>query len=152
MDVRKIKKIMELVETHGITEIEISEGDQSIRMSRLTTPPGAPAVSPQAKEQVPVHVSEPAAAERTDPASAEAGSGHEIASPMVGTFYAGPAPGAKSFVDLGSQVEVGDTLCIIEAMKMMNPIETDMDGTIVSILVENGAPVEFGQVLFLIEE
>ena len=152
MDVRKIKKIMELVETHGITEIEISEGDQSIRMSRLTTPTGAPAVSPQAMEQVPVHVSEPPAAERPDPASAEAGSGHEITSPMVGTFYAGPAPGAKSFVDLGSKVEVGDTLCIIEAMKMMNPIEADMDGTIVSILVENGAPVEFGQVLFLIEE
>ena len=152
MDVRKIKKIMELVEAHGITEIEISEGDQSIRMSRLTASPSAPAVSPQVLEQVPVHVSEPPAAERLDPALAEAGSGHEINSPMVGTFYAGPAPGAKSFVDLGSQVEVGDTLCIIEAMKMMNPIEADMDGTIVSILVENGAPVEFGQVLFLIEE
>ena len=152
MDVRKIKKIMELVEAHGITEIEISEGDQCIRMSRLTTLPGVPAVSPQAMEQVPAHVSALPAGERPDPAAAEADSGHEVASPMVGTFYAGPAPGAKPFVALGSQVEVGDTLCIVEAMKMMNPIEADADGTIVSILAENGDPVEFGQILFLIEE
>ena len=149
MDVRKIKKIMELVESHGITEIEISEGDQSIRMTRLT---GVPAVQPPAAAHMPVHVTEPPAADRKEPVPAEAASGHEITSPMVGTFYAGPAPGAKPFVDLGTRVEVGDTLCIVEAMKMMNPIEADMDGTVVSILVENGAPVEFGQVLFLIEE
>ena len=149
MDVRKIKKIMELVESHGITEIEISEGDQSIRMTRLT---GVPAVHPPAAAHMPVHVTEPPAADRKEPVPAEAASGHEITSPMVGTFYAGPAPGAKPFVDLGTRVEVGDTLCIVEAMKMMNPIEADMDGTVVSILVENGAPVEFGQVLFLIEE
>ena len=153
MDVRKIKKIMELVESHEIAEIEISEGDQSIRVTRLTTTPGAPAAQPPAAAQVPVHVTEPAAATRPDPAPAETTSGgHEITSPMVGTFYSGPAPGAKPFVDLGSRVEVGDTLCIVEAMKMMNPIEADVDGTVVSILVENGAPVEFGQVLFLIEE
>ncbi|MDE0005826.1 MAG: acetyl-CoA carboxylase biotin carboxyl carrier protein [Rhodospirillaceae bacterium] len=146
MDVRKIKKLMELVESHEIAEIEISEGDQSIRVTRLTTTPGVPA-------QVPVHVTEPPASERPESPPAEAtASGHEITSPMVGTFYAGPAPGAKPFVDLGSRIEVGDTLCIVEAMKMMNPIEADVDGTIVSILVENGAPVEFGQVLFLIEE
>ena len=152
MDVRKIKKIMELVESHGITEIEISDGDQSIRMSRLTPQPSVPAGQPQASAQVPVHVTEPPAAERTDTLPAEAASGgHEITAPMVGTFYTGPAPGAKPFVDLGSRVEVGDTLCIVEAMKMMNPIEADVDGTVVSILVENGAPVEFGQVLFLIE-
>lgn len=153
MDVRKIKKIMELVESHGITEIEISDGDQSIRMSRLTAPPSAPAAQPAASALVPVHATEPPAAERSDTAPAEATSGgHEVTSPMVGTFYSGPAPGAKPFVDLGSRVEVGDTLCIVEAMKMMNPIEADVDGTVVSILAENGAPVEFGQVLFLIEE
>lgn len=152
MDVRKIKKIMELVESHGITEIEITEGDQSIRMSRLTTPPSVPAAQPPATAQVPAHMTEPPVGERPDPATTEVDSGHEITSPMVGTFYTGPAPGAKSFVDLGSRVEVGDTLCIVEAMKMMNPIEADVDGTIVSILVENGSPVEFGQVLFLIEE
>ena len=152
MDVRKIKKLMELVESHEIAEIEISEGDQSIRVTRLTTTPGVPAAQPAAA-QVPVHATEPAASERSDSSPAEATSGgHEITSPMVGTFYAGPAPGAKPFVDLGSRVEVGDTLCIVEAMKMMNPIEADVDGTVVSILVENGAPVEFGQVLFLIEE
>ena len=153
MDVRKIKKLMELVESHGITEIELSEGDQSIRMTRLTTASGVAAAQPPATAQVPVQVTEPPAAERADHAPAEATSGgHEVTSPMVGTFYAGPAPGAKPFVDLGSRVEVGDTLCIVEAMKMMNPIEADVDGTVVSILAENGAPVEFGQVLFLIEE
>ena len=153
MDVRKIKKLMELVESHEIAEIEISEGDQSIRVTRLTATPVVPAAQPPAPAQVPVHVTEPAAAERPDSPPAEAASsGHEITSPMVGTFYAGPAPGAKPFVDLGSRVEVGDTLCIVEAMKMMNPIEADVDGTVVSVLVENGAPVEFGQVLFLIEE
>ena len=152
MDVRKIKKIMELVESHGITEIEITEGDQSIRMSRLTTPPSVPGAQPPATAQVPAHMTELPAGERPDPAAVEVDSGHEIASPMVGTFYTGPAPGAKPFVDLGSRVEVGDTLCIVEAMKMMNPIEADVDGTIVSILVENGSPVEFGQILFLIEE
>lgn len=153
MDVRKIKKLMELVESHEIAEIEISEGDQSIRVTRLTATPGISAAQPPTPAQVPVHVSEPPASERPDSPPAEAASGgHEITSPMVGTFYAGPAPGAKPFVDLGSRVEVGDTLCIVEAMKMMNPIEADVDGTIVSILVENGAPVEFGQVLFLIEE
>ena len=147
MDVRKIKKIMELVESHEIAEIEIREGDQSIRVTRLTA-----AAPPQAAAQVQALVSEPPAAQRPEPAPAEAASGHEVASPMVGTFYAGPAPGAKPYVDLGSRVEVGDTLCIVEAMKMMNPIESDVDGTIVSILVENGSPVEFGQILFLIEE
>lgn len=153
MDVRKIKKLMELVESHEIAEIEISEGDQSIRVTRLTATPVVPAAQPPAPAQVSVPVTEPPASARPDSHPAEATSGgHEVTSPMVGTFYAGPAPGAKPFVDLGSRVEVGDTLCIVEAMKMMNPIETDVDGTIVSILVENGAPVEFGQVLFLIEE
>ena len=149
MDVRKIKKIMELVRSHGITEIEITDGDQTLRMSRLTTQPAAAPVS--AKEQVAADASEPTPVERPDPVTVEVAAGHEITSPMVGTFYAGPSPGAKPFVELGSTVEVGDTLCIVEAMKMMNPIEADVDGTIVSILVENGAPVEFGQVLFIVD-
>ena len=152
MDVRKIKKLMELVESHEIAEIEISEGDQSIRVTRLTAPPVVQPAPPPATAHVPVHATESPAPERPDSPPAEASSGHEITSPMVGTFYSGPAPGAKPFVDLGSRVEVGDTLCIVEAMKMMNPIESDVDGTVVSVLAENGAPVEFGQVLFLIEE
>ena len=151
MDVRKIKKIMELLEAHGISEIEISDGDQSIRMSRQSATSAAPAAAGGAQPLAPAAGPE-AAGERPEAAAAEPSRGHEIASPMVGTFYAGPSPGAKPFVDLGSQVEVGDTLCIVEAMKMMNPIEADVDGTIVSILVDSGAPVEFGQVLFIIEE
>ncbi len=151
MDVRKIKKLMELVESHGITEIEISEGDQSIRMTRLATTPGVAVAQPLVTAHGPAQVPEPPEAERLEPASADSG-GREITSPMVGTFYSGPSPGAKPFVELGSQIEVGDTLCIVEAMKMMNPIEADVDGKIVSILVENGSPVEFGQVLFLVEE
>ena len=148
MDVRKIKKLMELVESHGITEIEITYGDESIRMSRLTSTPDIPAAQPPAT----VQATAPAATGRAEFVPAEAASGIEITSPMVGTFYAAPTPGAKPFVEIGTRVEVGDTLCIVEAMKMMNPIEAEMEGTIVSILVENGSPVEFGQVLFLIEE
>ena len=151
MDVRKIKKIMELLEAHGISEIEISDGDQFIRMTRQSAVSSASAVAGRA-EPLASAAGPEAAAERPETAAAEPSRGHEIASPMVGTFYAGPSPGAKPFVDLGSQIEAGDTLCIVEAMKMMNPIEADLDGTIVSILVDNGAPVEFGQVLFIIEE
>ena len=151
MDVRKIKKIMELLEAHGISEIEISDGDQFIRMTRQSAVSSASAAAGRAEPLAPAAGPE-AAAERPETAAAEPSRGHEIASPMVGTFYAGPSPGAKPFVDLGSQIEAGDTLCIVEAMKMMNPIEADLDGTIVSILVDNGAPVEFGQVLFIIEE
>lgn len=152
MDVRKIKKIMELVEAHGISEIEISEGDQSIRMTRQGIGGPAPAAPVPATIHAPATPLDPAAAARLAPAAAEVSPGHEINSPMVGTFYAGPSPGAKPFVDLGSRVEVGDALCIVEAMKMMNPIESDVDGTVVSILAENGSPVEFGQLLFIIEE
>ena len=156
MDVRKIKKIMELLETYGIAEIEISEGDQTIRMARYgTVEPGAapqPPADARAPQTLPEHLAAAAATPApAAPAPAETSRGHEVTSPMVGTFYAGPAPGAKPFVELGTEVEAGDTLCIVEAMKMMNPIEADVDGKIVSILVENGAPVEFGQVLFIFE-
>ena len=146
MDVRKIKKLMELLETHGVAEIEISAGDESIRITRHTAPPSAP------EAQAPLAPVETGTGEAAVAFPAETDRGHEITSPMVGTFYAGPAPGAKPFVALGSEVEVGDTLCIIEAMKMMNPIEADVKGKIVSVLVENGSPVEFGQVLLIIEE
>ena len=138
---------MELVRSHGITEIEIADGDQTLRMSRHTAPPAAV----PAREHLPADTPESAPVERPDPVTVEVDAGHEITSPMVGTFYSGPSPGARPFVELGSRIEVGDTLCIVEAMKMMNPIEADVDGTIVSILVENGAPVEFGQVLFIVE-
>ena len=146
MDVRKIKKLMELLETHGVAEIEISAGDESIRITRHTAPPSAP------EAQAPLAPVETGTGEAAVAFPAETDRGHEITSPMVGTFYAGPAPGAKPFVALGSEVEVGDTLCIVEAMKMMNPIEADVKGKIVSVLVENGSPVEFGQVLLIIEE
>ena len=147
MDVRKIKKIMELLEAHGIAEIDISEGDQSIRMTRHAAAGTESAPPLPAGVQAPQAPSEHATAE-----PAAASRGHEITSPMVGTFYSGPTPGAKPFVDLGTEVKLGATLCIIEAMKMMNPIEADVEGRVVSILVENGAPVEFGQVLFIVEQ
>ncbi|MGI9259781.1 MAG: acetyl-CoA carboxylase biotin carboxyl carrier protein [Gammaproteobacteria bacterium] len=148
MDIRKVKKLIELLEESGIAEIEISEGEESVRISRYSTiAPVAPAAAPAAVA-APVHDVRPADAPLPEPVS----SGTEITAPMVGTFYSGPAPGAKPFVEIGSQVAVGDTLCIVEAMKMMNQIEAEVAGRVVSILAENGAPVEFGQVLFIVEE
>ena len=146
MDIRKVKKLIELLKESGIEEIEISEGEESVRISRYArnAPVGASSPAPVTA----VAAAEPVAVEAPDPAR----SGHEVIAPMVGTFYSGPAPAAKPFVEIGSEVEVGDTLCVVEAMKMMNQIESDVAGRVVSILVENGAPVEFGQVLFIIEE
>jgi acetyl-CoA carboxylase biotin carboxyl carrier protein len=152
MDIRKVKKLIELLEASGIAEIEIAEGEESVRISRY---PQGQAPAPQAyfAPQGPVPASAPPAAggeaATEQPPKSD---GHEITAPMVGTFYAASSPGAKAFVDIGSTVEEGDTLCIIEAMKMMNPIEADVGGKIVSILVENGSPVEFGQPLFVIEQ
>jgi acetyl-CoA carboxylase biotin carboxyl carrier protein len=149
VDIRKVKKLIELLEESGIAEIEISEGEESVRISRysrestIVTVPTLPAAAvPIAPERAPP---EPVAAEPPR-------RGHEVTAPMVGTFYASPAPGAKPFVEIGSEVNAGDTLCIIEAMKMMNQIEAGVGGKIVSILVDNGEPVEFDQVLFIIEE
>ncbi|HUF71356.1 MAG TPA: acetyl-CoA carboxylase biotin carboxyl carrier protein [Gammaproteobacteria bacterium] len=145
MDIRKVKKLIELLESSGIAEIEISEGEESVRISRYAQP----------AQVAPGFVAAPAAPEATAE-SAEArpkpSSGHEVTAPMVGTFYPSPSPGAKPFVEIGSTVAVGDALCIIEAMKMMNQIEADVGGKIVSILAENGDPVEFGQPLFIIEQ
>ncbi len=154
MDIRKVKKLIELLEESGISEIEITEGDDAVRISRYPSPsyaapPPAATVSPSvttvATSQPPGPAGE---AEHEPPPIPE---GHTVTAPMVGTFYASPAPGAKPFAQVGSKVEVGDTLCIIEAMKMMNQIEADKAGRVVSILVENGEPVEFGQPLFIIE-
>jgi acetyl-CoA carboxylase biotin carboxyl carrier protein len=149
MDIRKVKKLIELLEESGISEIEISEGEESVRISRYPKPgtvtatvapatappaaPAAPAVAPAAPAAPPVR-------------------GQQVTAPMVGTFYSGAAPGAKPFVEIGTEVKPGDTLCVIEAMKMMNQIESEFAGRVVSILVENGSPVEFGQPLFVIEE
>ena len=145
MDIRKIKKLIELLEESGISELEIKEGEESVRISRQTaviTQQIAPAALAQAA---------PLAAAPAAPAAIEEVSGHQVKSPMVGTFYGAASPTSGPFVTQGQQVNVGDTLCIIEAMKMMNQIEADKAGTIRSILVENGSPVEFDQVLFIIE-
>jgi acetyl-CoA carboxylase biotin carboxyl carrier protein len=159
MDIRKVKKLIELLEESGIAEIEISEGEESVRISRY--PAGgahaAPIVhyapAPMAPMQAAPAAAAPAAiAAPAAPAPAAAAKAdHTVTAPMVGTFYSAATPGAKAFVDIGSEVNVGDTLCIIEAMKMMNQIESDKAGRVTAILVKNGDPVEFGQPLFIIE-
>jgi acetyl-CoA carboxylase biotin carboxyl carrier protein len=151
VDIRKVKKLIELLEESGIAEIEISEGEESVRISRYSresTMVSMPAMHlPQGYGAAPA-----AAPSAPEPAAEPPSRGHQIKAPMVGTFYASPAPGAKPFVGIGSEVKVGDTLCIIEAMKMMNQIEATAAGKIVSILAENGDPVEFDQVLFIVED
>ncbi len=150
MDIRKIKKLIELLEESGISELEIKEGEESVRLCRYSAAPAAPAtiaVPQAAPAAAPQAVETPAAAPAAEPAI----DGHTIDSPMVGTFYRSPSPGAPAFVEIGTQVNVGDNLCIIEAMKMMNQIESDKAGKVVAILVEDGQAVEFGQQLFIIE-
>ena len=148
MDLRKLKKLIDLVQESGIGEIEITEGEEKVRISRH----GAP--GPMMMAAPPVqHVAlgaGPAPAEAAPPAPVEP-KGHTLKSPMVGTFYRAPSPGAPAFVDVGQSVSKGQTLCIIEAMKLLNEIESDVAGTVKAILVENGQPVEYGQPLFLIE-
>jgi acetyl-CoA carboxylase biotin carboxyl carrier protein len=155
MDIRKVKKLIELLEESGIAEIEIHEGEESVRISRnSTTVPvmAAPAMPAAQPAPAPAASGEGANIESSEaPASSDLPSGHVVESPMVGTFYAAPSPGASAFVQVGSSVSVGDTLCIVEAMKMLNQIEADKAGTIKAILVENAQPVEFGQPLFVIE-
>ncbi len=153
MDIRKVKKLIEMLEESSLAEIEIKEGEESIRISRagiagpamaqvVTAAPVAPTASAPA----------PAATLPGEaPSSPVRPSGHLVTSPMVGTFYRSPSPGAKAFVEVGDTVKVGDTLCIIEAMKMMNQIESDKAGTVKAILKENGQPVEFGEPMFVIE-
>jgi len=153
MDIRKIKKLIELLEESGIAEIEIAEGEESVRITReIKNPITAPmqyAAAPVAAAPTPAEI---AVNSQDAPSTDEAEvSGHQIKSPMVGTFYEASSPGATPFTDVGKQVKAGDTLCIIEAMKMLNQIESDKSGTVKAVLVENGQPVEFDQPLFIIE-
>jgi len=144
MDIRKVKKLIELLEESNIAELEIHEGEESVRISRYGSGTAVAAPVP-----IMAAAAAPAPAEAT---STEAEiSGHQVKSPMVGSFYRAPSPGAAAFVEKGQNVKVGDTLCIIEAMKLLNQIEADKAGTIKAILVENGEPVEYGQTLFIIE-
>ncbi|KAA3630031.1 MAG: acetyl-CoA carboxylase biotin carboxyl carrier protein [Proteobacteria bacterium] len=150
MDIRKVKKLIELLEESGIAELEIREGEESVRISRnsqapTTTYVTAPQMAPQSATAAPVPHDAP-----TPPAPVEH-QGHTVTAPMVGTFYRAPSPGSKVFVEEGQSVKEGDTLCIIEAMKMLNQIEADRSGVIKKILAENAQPVEFGQPLFVIE-
>lgn len=147
MDIRKVKKLIELLEESGIAEIEIQEGEESVRISRYGQS------APPMVMQTPAVAAAPTApaAAPAAPAAPIVPAGHTVDSPMVGTFYRASSPGAKAFVEVGQRVNAGDTLCIIEAMKMLNQIEADKAGVVTTILVENGQPVEFGQPLFVIE-
>jgi acetyl-CoA carboxylase biotin carboxyl carrier protein len=151
MDLRKLKKLIDLVQESGIAELEVTEGEEKVRISRVgqvaqafvPMPGGAPVALPSAQPA-------PTAAAAAVPAAEEKVEGHIVKSPMVGTFYRSPSPGAKAFVEVGDRVSPGDTLCIIEAMKLLNEIEADQGGTVKEVYVENGQPVEYGEPLFLI--
>src|ERR1700675_2909553 len=150
MDIRKVKKLIELLEESGISELEISEGEESVRISRH---PRMAMQSPAMGTPM-VQVSAPAAAATPATSAGEhkpRNDDYTVTSPMVGTYYSAASPGAKAFVEIGSEVKVGQILCIIEAMKMMNQIESDKAGRVTAILAQNGEPVEFGQPLFIIE-
>ncbi|NJC99308.1 acetyl-CoA carboxylase biotin carboxyl carrier protein [Candidatus Erwinia dacicola] len=147
MDIRKIKKLIELVEESGIAELEISEGEESVRISRSPANVGYPMMQQPALATA---VATATSLAMEAPASVEI-SGHIVRSPMVGTFYRTPSPDAKAFVEIGQKVNAGDTLCIVEAMKMMNQIEADKSGIVKAVLVESGQPVEFDEPLVVIE-
>jgi len=149
MDIRKVKKLIELLEESQVAEIEIHEGEESVRISRVQQAPTVIQAAAAMPAPLPAGVSPPQESPAPVP-EAPAHDGHEVTSPMVGTFYEAASPGAKPFVEVGQQVSVGDTLCIVEAMKMLNQIEADKAGTISARLIENGQPVEFGQALFVI--
>jgi acetyl-CoA carboxylase biotin carboxyl carrier protein len=162
MDIRKIKKMIELLEESGIAEIEIKEGEESLRIARVlpgqpspTTYVTSPVPAPSAPPSTPATSAPNAAPSVTAPAEAgpvrAAAGEHLVTAPMVGTYYSAPTPGAKQFVEIGDEVEVGQVLCIIEAMKMMNQIESEKAGKVKAIMVKNGEPVEFGQPLFIIQ-
>lgn len=161
MDLRKIKKLIELVEESGIAELEITEGEEKVRINKsgaaqnyafmppFMHPVAAPAEQTHA-QQTPAPVAE-SSSETSDPAKSTLPEGHVVKSPMVGTFYRSSSPGANPFVEVGQTVKVGDTLCIIEAMKLLNEIEADKNGVIKAIMLENGQPVEYGEPLFIIQ-
>ena len=156
MDIRKVKKLIELLDESGIAEIEITEGEDSVRITRHSplmpivqaAPVAAPiAIAPAAAAPAPVAPAAPAA-----PDAEPEEEGSAVTAPMVGTYYSAPSPGSPPFVQVGDQVNEGDTLCIIEAMKMMNQIDAEVSGTIKSMRVQNGEPVEYGQILFVIDQ
>ena len=160
MDIRKIKKLIELLEESGIAEIEIKEGEEAVRISRMPPASSAPslpqyaqvaalpmAMSPQLEAPAKAAASPATEVTVAKPKPNE----HVVTAPMVGTFYASPSPGAKAFIEIGDEIKVGQVLCIIEAMKMMNQIESDKAGKVTSIMARNGDPVEFGQPLFVVE-
>jgi acetyl-CoA carboxylase biotin carboxyl carrier protein len=157
MDIRKVKKLIELLDESGIAEIEITEGEEAVRISRYSTSaPVAPAPAPAQvaappSTQPPPPAAAPAQPSETAAAPAEE-DGYPVPAPMVGTYYSASSPGAAPYVQVGDRVSEGDTLCIIEAMKMMNQIEADVSGVIKSIRVQNGEPVEYGQTLFVIDQ
>jgi len=148
MDLRKLKKLIDLVQESGISELEVTEGEEKVRIAKQLPPAAQPA---GAHHPVQVQATPAATAEAPVEKAADAlPEGHVVKSPMVGTFYRAPSPGAKPFADIGQKVATGERLCLIEAMKLMNEIESDADGEIKAILVENGQPVEYGQPLFII--
>lgn len=154
MDIRKVKKLIELLEESGISELEIREGEESVRISRYSQNPAyATPMMAAPVNMAPEAANSHAMDNRSDADSSAKNKpqGHEIIAPMVGTFYRSPSPTSSAFVEVGQSVTVGDTLCIIEAMKMFNQIEADKSGVIAAILVENGEPVEYGQSLFVIQ-
>ncbi|MBD8492744.1 acetyl-CoA carboxylase biotin carboxyl carrier protein [Pseudomonas syringae] len=150
MDIRKVKKLIELLEESGIDELEIREGEESVRISRHSKTPAQPYYAPAPMAAPVAAPAAPVAAPVAEAPSAPALNGHVVKSPMVGTFYRTPSPTSPAFVEIGKTVKKGDTICIVEAMKMMNHIQAETSGVIESILVENGQPVEFDQPLFTI--
>lgn len=151
MDIRKIKKLIELLEESGIAEIEIKEGEEALRISRMPVAAPMPQHLPGLPISAPVEMPKVTAVPAAEVAPKLRPNEHVITAPMVGTFYASPSPGAKAFIEIGDEVKVGQVLCIIEAMKMMNQIEADKAGRVTSIMARNGDPVEFGQPLFVVE-
>jgi len=149
MDLRKLKKLIDLVQESGISELEVTEGEEKVRIAKHAP---APAAAPSlAQMPTPIHFAPATGAANVAPADADTlPDGHLVKSPMVGTFYRSASPGAKPFVDIGQKVVAGERLCLIEAMKLMNEIESDTDGVVKAILVDNGQPVEYGQPLFVI--
>jgi len=158
MDLRKLKKLIDLVEESGIAELEVTEGEEKVRITRVSANAQFAYAQPMTTMQLPMaaQAAQPAetaaaAAAATAVATAATNDKNSVKSPMVGTFYSSSSPGAKKFVEIGSQVELGDTLCIIEAMKLMNEIESDRAGVVKAILIKDGQPVEYGEPLFVIE-
>lgn len=153
MDIRKVKKLIELLDESGIAEIEITEGEESVRISRVSRSQ-QPAQFAPAYAHLPPAAPQPAApaVAPAEPAAEPEEDGYTVTAPMVGTFYSASSPGSPPFVQVGDRVKQGDVLCIVEAMKMMNQIEAEVSGTIKAVKVQNGEPVEYGQILFIIDQ